>query len=102
MGLLNLEEQTSLAYFDMGGAILDISIAQERQVSFNEEMRCSSTNFDDAFNSLDPSYIKTFLHSNLIAPSLNMLAIDEAKVPFEGLVNYRQSKDSCYLDGAET
>jgi len=52
-------------------------------------MRCSSTNFDDAFNSLDPSYIKTFLHSNLIAPSLNMLAIDEAKVPFEGLVNYR-------------
>ena len=78
-----------MAYFDKAKAILDISIAKERRASFNEEMRCSSTNVDDVFNSLDPSYIKTFLHSNLIAPSLSMFAIDEAKVPFEGLVNYR-------------
>ena len=102
MGLLNLANLTSLAYFGTAEAVPNISIAQERWASFNEGMICSSADAEDAFKSLEPSCIEKFLHFNLIAPSLSRVVNDEARIPFVWLVNCIQSKDSYCLDEADT
>ena len=59
-------------------------------------MLYSSADAEDVQKSLGPSYIKSFLHFDLVSPSLSMFVDDEARLPFAWL-SYRGSEDSCCL-----